>query len=447
MADEEKSDGKIRKQEEDFTPQVDEALPKAVAQATGGDLRGACDSLLPLEKKARIASDAHSTGRILEAIVQITFDANDFDMLGEYVILLTKRRGALKLAVTKMVQKACVCLEKAPDMETTLKLIDTLRTVTAGKIHVEIERARLTSKLAKIKEADGDIAGAAKVLQELQVETYGSMDRKEKIEFILEQMRLSLANNDHIRTAILSKKISARAFEKVEFADLKIRYYNIVIDVAMHEKKYLDVCKYYRQIFDTPSIQEDDAKCAEILKATVVFLALSPYDNEQSDLVARVAAEKKLKDVPEFKALLQSFITQEIMPWTKVEAGAGPMLKGSGFFDAATEVGKARFDDLRRRVVEHNIRVMSKYYTYIQMSRLSALLELPEEQVETFLSDLVVSKTVYAKIDRPKGVVSFCKTRSPDSVLQDWSSEATKLMGHVDRATHLIEKELVNVTK
>jgi hypothetical protein len=44
--------------------------------------------------------------------------------------------------------------------------------------------------------------------------------------------------------------------------------------------------------------------------------------------------------------------------------------------------------------------VMSKYYTYIEMSRLSALLELPEDQVETFLSDLVVSKTVYAKIDR-----------------------------------------------
>jgi hypothetical protein len=44
-----------------------------------------------------------------------------------------------------------------------------------------------------------------------------------------------------------------------------------------------------------------------------------------------VAAEKKLSDVPEFKALLQSFITQEIMPWTKVEAGVGPMLKDSGY--------------------------------------------------------------------------------------------------------------------
>ena len=59
-----------------------------------------------------------------------------------------------------------------------------------------------------------------------------------------------------------------------------------------------------------------------------------------------------------------------------------------------------RYDDLRRRVVEHNIRVMSKYYSCIKMDRLSALLELPQAQVEEFLSELVVNKTVYAKMDR-----------------------------------------------
>lgn len=32
------------------------------------------------------ASDAHSTGRILEAIVQMCYDGKDWDMLGEYVL-------------------------------------------------------------------------------------------------------------------------------------------------------------------------------------------------------------------------------------------------------------------------------------------------------------------------------------------------------------------------
>lgn len=37
------------------------------------------------------------------------------------------------------------------------------------QIYVEIERARLTHKLAMIKEKDGNITEAATILQELQV--------------------------------------------------------------------------------------------------------------------------------------------------------------------------------------------------------------------------------------------------------------------------------------
>ena len=46
---------------------------------------------------------------------------------------------------------------------------------------MEIERARLTHQLARIREADGDIVGAADILQEMQVETYGSMEKTEKV--------------------------------------------------------------------------------------------------------------------------------------------------------------------------------------------------------------------------------------------------------------------------
>ncbi len=39
------------------------------------------------------------------------------------------------------------------------------------------------------------------------------MDRREKLEFLLEQMRLCLAKNDYIRTQIISKKINTKSFE------------------------------------------------------------------------------------------------------------------------------------------------------------------------------------------------------------------------------------------
>jgi 26S proteasome regulatory subunit N5 len=76
-----------------------------------------------------------------------------------------------------------------------------------------VERARVTRMLAKIKEDEGAIAEASEILQELQVETFGSMERKEKVDFILEQMRLCLLKNDFIRAQIISRKISSKFFE------------------------------------------------------------------------------------------------------------------------------------------------------------------------------------------------------------------------------------------
>ena len=46
---------------------------------------------------------------------------------------------------------------------------------------MEVERARLTHILAQIKEEEGEVAEAANILQELQVETYGSMEKREKV--------------------------------------------------------------------------------------------------------------------------------------------------------------------------------------------------------------------------------------------------------------------------
>jgi len=46
--------------------------------------------------------------------------------------------------------------------------------------------------------------------------------------------------------------------------DLKLKFYQIMIEVARHEGSYLDICKYYRAMFDTPSVLEDKSKKHEV---------------------------------------------------------------------------------------------------------------------------------------------------------------------------------------
>lgn len=144
------------------------------------------------------------------AIVKLCFEAGDLAALNEQIVNLTKRRSQIKQSVTKMIQEAVTYVEAVKDREAQLKLIEMLRTVTAGKIYVEVERARLALKLAHMREAEGKIEEAATVLQELQVETYGSMEKREKVELILEQMRLCLAKADYVRTQIISKKAQVK---------------------------------------------------------------------------------------------------------------------------------------------------------------------------------------------------------------------------------------------
>ncbi len=133
------------------------------------------------------------------------------------------------------------------------------------------------------------------------------------------------------------------------------------------------------------------------------------------------------------------------MRWPEVAKKFGPHLCGTDVFDAKSgssdEKAHQRWQDLRKRVIEHNVRVVAKYYTRIQMGRLTELLDLTEDETEKYISDLVTSKTVYARIDRPARIVSFSKPRDADDVLNEWSHNMKSLLGLLERIDHLITKE------
>ncbi|KAG0255912.1 26S proteasome non-ATPase regulatory subunit 12 [Actinomortierella ambigua] len=437
------------KMEKDCSSIVDAQLPEVEAHAKSGNLTNAFDQLLSLEKQTRTAADLASSTRVLKTFIKLTFEAGDWKLMQEYIVLLSKKHGQLKQAITRMVQESMDCLDKTPDMKTKLELIDTLRTVTDGKVYLEVERARVTRILAKIKEEEGNITDAADIMQDLQVETFGSMEKREKTDFILEQVRLCLLKRDYIRANIISKKINTRYFKETEVQDLKLRYYDLMIEYSLHEGEYLQVCKHYRQIFDTPSIKEDPAKAKLAIESAALFVALAPFDNEQSDLIHRVYKEAEEVDTPVYRDLLKCFITSELMRWAMIEQIYGPTLGKNPALAGGDEGAKKRLKELHNRVVEHNIRVVAKYYTRITTKRLTQLLDLSDRECEEFLSKLVVSKTIFAKIDRPAGVVSFAKSKRPNEVLNEWSQDINSLLGLIEKTCHLITKEEIihSITK
>ncbi|ETR98574.1 hypothetical protein MKX07_003312 [Trichoderma sp. CBMAI-0711] len=464
------------KPEKDFSKEVDQQLPEAEALAKT-NLQGAIEKLAALEKQTRQASDLASTSRILVAIVTLCKNAGDWSLMNEQTLVLSKKHSQLKQAITKMVQTVVGFLDETPDLKTKLSVIETLRTVTEGKIFVEVERARVTKILSDIKKQQGDVKAATEILCELQVETFGSMDRREKTEFILAQVELCIESGDWTQAAILGRKISTRYLarkpkktaEQLEkeqkerekkkargeevpeekeddTTDLKLRYYEQQITLAKHEDKYLDACKHYRQVLDTEAVEQDPAKLRPVLQRIIYFVILAPYDNEQHDLLQRIHRDSRNSQVPLDAELLRLFTVHELMRWPEIAKKFGPHLCETDVFDAqpgqsADEKANQRWEDLRKRVIEHNVRVIAKYYTRIQMGRLTELLDLAEDETEKYISELVTSKTVYAKIDRPARIVSFAKPRDADDVLNEWSHNMKSLLGLLERIDHLITKE------
>lgn len=138
--------------------------------------------------------------------------------------------------------------------------------------------------------------------------------------------------------------------------------------------------------------------------------------------------------------LLKCFTTPELMRWPGIEALYGPLLRATPTFAPGTD-GDYRWEELHKRVVEHNIRVASVYYTRITLPRLAELLDLPQDEAESSLAALVSSGTVWAKIDRPAGVVSFQKKKDTSEHLNAWSNDMGQLLNLVEATSHLIQRE------
>lgn len=152
------------------------------------------------------------------------------------------------------------------------------------------------------------------------------------------------------------------------------------------------------------------------------------------------------------------------MRWPGIQELYGPQLRQTKVFGSKGTTGidsydieeadedsqgDKRWEELHLRVVEHvshqtisarsifhglkifypqNIRTIAKYYSQITLTRLNELLDLPPKETEDILSRLAVSKMIYAKIDRPAGIVSFMVPKSVEQTLNEWSSDVSRLM-------------------
>ncbi|EFC45916.1 proteasome regulatory non-ATP-ase subunit 5 [Naegleria gruberi] len=437
-------DQQSKKMNVDYTEQTEATLQSAsTALDQGGinKLKEVLEPVLALEKTVRLAEDYENLSKILVQIIAFCAKVQAWDELNDQLNSLSKKRAQSRGGTQKMIQEAMKYIDSTPSLERKIELINNIRKITEGKIFVELEGARVIRMLAKIREEEGNIAEAASLLQDVQVETIGSMEIREKIEFILESIRLCIEKQDFVRAVIVSKKITKKSISEESHQDLKIRFHELMIRFYNNKKQYLDIFRSYQQIFTTPIIQANEKDWMNILQRMVLYIVLAEYGNEQNDLMHRTFEEKKLEEpqLQPYRNLLKQFVNRSLINWPQFESTFGSLIKDHPIFKTSPET----YADLRSRIVEKNIRVIAQFYSRIPTKRLCSLLYLGEEEVEGYISRMVTSKTILAKMDRLDGLVVFKQLQTGDNneVLNSWSHDIVNLLQLVEKSNHLINKE------
>lgn len=444
---------------------IEQRVPECDELARGGNVQGALDILHSLEKESRVINDASANKQILVKVVELCVDTRRWDKLCEEIVLMSKRKGLLMQAFVTMIEMCCKLVAQTPNRQLQLSLIQALRQASTGKMQVELHRARLTKRLAMIKEEEGDIASAADILQELHIENTGLMEPKEKVDFVLEQMRLCLANKDFLKASIVSRRVGMRFFEDGKQHELESRYLHLMVKLDLHDRSYYKVCRHYLRLYEVYNRTAELDKSVEMLRFAILFIVLSPIDPEQQDLIQRIK-QTHAKSInspsvdPIYEQLLRKFTGKELISWStlsvEVESSlrstdsGGKIVHQDGLFAPETEDGDKRWEDFELRVIEFNIRVIATFYSEIRITRMAELLELQSARLERVLCELIVSKQVMAKVDRLDGIVSFISKQRKDPIdaMNEMVSKWSELMHMMEVSVHLINREeMANATR
>lgn len=406
----------------DLTPEVEEKLKTILPQ----QFEKAIEDLHQLERKTRIAKDDKANDLVCQNIVNLCIKNHKWEDLGTNVTILAKRRGYFRRSIKDVIQISMGALSEIQDAETRINLIRTLCSVAEGKIFVEIERAKLTEYLVEYLESKNELVEAMNLLQDLRLEILTTMDEDERIGLMLHQFKLCLDCKDQLRASLCAEKIHDQHIKEDKkelrhrFLDLLIRYH------TEFTHNYIEIAQAHYEVFKITHQSES------LMKA-IIFAVMAPHSNDQLQFCTELHSLKDLALLPEARSLLSVFMGQDLVPWPEFENSFNSIIEAESK------------DVMRRRVIEHGLRVVSIFYTNISLQRLAQLLQITVDELEERIIDLVFNEDFYAKINRPKGVITFKKQQKVSEVADEFSADIMKLCKLVDQAHSLIEKEKQNI--
>ena len=418
--------------------------------------------LIDTEKTARLENELEKNRAICKQILSVVQNRNDFPNYLRLFEYLTQRRNQGRECIISMVKNSLN--DVLPNLKNNKDSSDLLKTVikvTEGKIFVEFEYSQAIRKMTEIYLMNKQIDEAAKLVQDVQIETFGSLDNKYKVDYILFQMQVLLEKGDYIRTLIVSNKIKRNHLDDEGFELLKIRFFNLMIQYYFHEKKYIEVSKCYKALFDfvkkineklgeieknnkeiKPEIIENyltvkkENDLQKLFENYVMFLSICPPELETKNMFneLNIKYKKQLDLDKNILYIVEERLSDDII------------LIDNNLFNKFKEYEIfKRYPDLiklfRKYWIQHDLSLFEKFFGKIHIERISEMTLVSIEEIENELADMVVNNYIFAKINRIEKIVNFRKKMDYHDELDNYNYDMNNLLKKIEETCHLINKE------
>ena len=418
--------------------------------------------LIDQEKTARLENELEKNKELCKEIITLIQKRNDFP---KYLILLeylTQRRNQSRESIIYMIKNSLnEVLPNLKHEKDSRDLLQTIIKVTEGKIFVEYEYSQAIRKMTEIHLMNNQFDEAAKLIQDVQIEAFGSLENIYKVEYILFQMQVLLEKGDYIRTLIVSNKVKRNHLDDEGFELLKIRFFNLMIKYYYHEKNFLEVSKCYKVLFDFVKMlneklidvekknievkpktidnyimatKENDFK--KLFENYVLFLSICPPELETKNMFNELKLEYKIqldwdKNI---SYIVEKRLSDDII---LMDDNLLNKFKDYEIFKKDQELIKL----FRKYWIQHDLSIFEKFYSKVNLKRICDLTLVPEEEAESELADMVVNNYLFAKINRIEKIVNFRQKTDYHNVLDDFNYDMNNLMKKIEDTCHLINKE------
>ena len=418
--------------------------------------------LIDEEKVTRLENEYEKNRNITKKILETLINRNDFQNFLKLFEYLTQRRNQSRESIISMV-KYCIndILPNLKNEKDSSDLLNTIIKVTEGKIFVEYEYSQAIKKMTEIYIKNKNIEEAAKLIQDVQIEAFGSLENDYKIDYILFQMKVLIEKGDYIRTLIVSNKIKRNHLDEEGIELLKIRFFKLMILYYIHEKNYLETSKCYKILYDfvksindklieiekehkeiKPKIMENyiqvknDNDLEKLFENYVLYLSICPPELETKNMLNELLIKyKKQLDINKsILYIVEKRLSDDII---LIDNNLFNKYKNFDIFKNNEDLIKL----FRKYWIQHNLSLFEKFFAKIHIERISQMTLVPMDEIENELADMVVNNYIFAKINRIEKIVNFRKKTDHHDILDNFNYDMDNMLKKIEETCHLINKE------